>query len=51
VDPVTVPEVAWIIEVPTPTAVAKPVLLIVATEEFEERQVTKFVRFRLEPSL
>jgi hypothetical protein len=30
---------------------AKPVLLIVAVEVFEECQVTEFVRFCVEPSL
>jgi len=46
-----VPEVARIVDVPTPTALAKPVPLIVATEVFEELQVTEFVRFFVEPSL
>ena len=51
VDPFTVPELARIVEIPVPTAAAKPVLLIVATEVFEEPQVTEFVRFFVEPSL
>ena len=51
VDPFTPPQVAWIVEVPAPTAVANPVLLIVATEVFEEPQATEFVRFCVEPSL
>ena len=37
--------------VPVPTALAKPVLLMVATEVFEELQVAEFVRFCVEPSL
>ena len=45
------PELARTVEVPVPTAIAKPVLLIVATEVFEELQVTEFVRFFVEPSL
>ena len=36
---------------PVPTPLAKPVLLIVATDVFEEPQATVFVRFWVEPSL
>ena len=36
---------------PFPTPLAKPVLLTVATEVFEELQVTEFVRFCVLPSL
>jgi len=36
---------------PGPTPLAKPVLLIVPTEVFEEVQLTEFVRFCVEPSL
>jgi hypothetical protein len=51
VEPLTEPEAAWIVEVPAPTAVAKPVPLIVATELFEELQATEFLRFCVLPSL
>jgi hypothetical protein len=51
VDPVTEPEVAWMVLLPFPTPLAKPVLLIVATEAFEELQVAELVRFCVEPSL
>ena len=37
--------------VPVPTALAKPVLLMVATEVFEELQVAVLVRFCVLPSL
>jgi hypothetical protein len=50
VDPLTPPEVAWIIEVPTPFAVANPEALI-KSAGFEELQVTKFVTLCVEPSL
>ena len=36
---------------PVPAPLAKPVLLMVATEVFEEPQVTEFVRFCVLPSL
>jgi hypothetical protein len=51
VDPLTEPENALMVVLPVPAAVAKPVLLIVATEVFEEPQVTEFVKFCVEPSL
>jgi hypothetical protein len=51
VDPFTPLKVAWIIEVPTPFAVANPEALIMSTTVSEELQVTKFVTFCVEPSL
>jgi hypothetical protein len=51
VEPVTEPEVAWIVLLPGPTPLAKPVLLIVPTEVLEEVQLTEFVRFWVLPSL
>jgi len=36
---------------PLPAVLAKPVLLIVATDVFEELHVTEFVRFWMLPSL
>jgi hypothetical protein len=44
-------EVAWIVVLPTATAVAKPALVIVATAVFVDVQVTELVRFRVPPSL
>lgn len=44
------PTAAWIIVCPTVTAVASPVLLIVATPEENEVQVAAEVRLRLLPS-
>lgn len=43
VDPLTEPEVAVIVDVPTETAVAIPAELIVATLVAEEVQVTELV--------
>jgi hypothetical protein len=55
VEPVTVPDVAVIVVVPLPTAVANPllpaVLLIVATPAADELQVTVVVTFWKVPSL
>ena len=48
---VTPPAVAVIVEVPTATAVAKPVLEIVATELGTEFQVEVAVTSPVEPSL
>ena len=45
VDPLTVPELAAIVVVPTPVAVAKPPLEIVATPGCEELQFTTAVKF------
>ena len=41
--PDTVPEVALMIAVPAATAVAKPLLLTVATDGSDESQVTRLV--------
>lgn len=49
-DPFTPAEVARIVELPTPTAVAKPLMLIAATTVSDD-QVTELVRFCVEPSL
>jgi hypothetical protein len=51
VEPVTEPEVAWMVVLPALTPVARPVLLIVATEGALELQVTELVRFCVLPSL
>ncbi len=50
VDPVTLPEVALIVVVPTPVALASPLAEIVATVAAEELQVTVAVRFCVLPS-
>jgi len=50
VDPFTPFKVALIVEAPTPFAAANPEALI-KSAGFEELQVTKFVRFCVEPSL
>ena len=50
VDPFTPLEVAWIVDAPTPFAAANPEALI-KSAGFEELQLTKFVRFCVEPSL
>ena len=42
---------ALIVVVPVPAPVAKPDALTVATAEFEDNQVTEFVRFCVLPSL
>jgi len=39
VEPLTEPEVAVIVELPTPRAVASPVVVIVATEASDELQL------------
>jgi hypothetical protein len=49
--PLTVPEVAVIVVLPTATPVARPTVLIVATLEAEDFQVAELVRFCLLPSL
>ena len=51
VEPVTEPDTARMVVLPVPTPLAKPALLIVATEVCEELQVTEFVKFCVEPSL
>jgi hypothetical protein len=48
--PLTLPEAAEIIVLPTPRPVAKPPEPTVATAGLEEFHVTEPVRFRLEPS-
>ena len=48
---VTPPCAALMFVVPAPAAVAKPDALTVATTEFEDDQVTEFVRFCVLPSL
>ena len=50
VDPVTLPEVALIVVVPTPPALASPLAEMVATVPAEELQVTVAVRFCVLPS-
>jgi hypothetical protein len=50
VEGVTVTEIAWIVEAPTPFATANPEALI-KSAGFEELQITKFVTFCVEPSL
>ena len=49
--PVTVPEAAVIVVVPSPAPVASPVEPIVATAVFEEDQVAVFVKSFVLPSL
>ena len=51
VDPLTVPELAAMVVVPTPVPVARPPLEIVATPCDEELQLTVLVRFCELPSL
>jgi hypothetical protein len=51
VEPVTPPEVAWIVVLPAAAPVAKPPLVIVAAAVFVEAQVTTLVMFRVPPSL
>ena len=51
VDPLIEPKVAWMVVLPAATPVAKPVLLMVATEGTLEVQVAELVRFCLLPSL
>ena len=47
VEPVVDPETAWIVVLPAPVPVAKPVVPIVAVVVFDELQVTVPLRFRL----
>ena len=49
VDPLIVPEVAVIVEVPAATEVANPAALMVAALVAEEDQVTEEVRFAVVP--
>jgi hypothetical protein len=49
--PLTGPNAACIVDDPTATLVARPETEIVATEGFEELQVTEFVMVCIEPSL
>jgi len=51
VEPETAPETAWIIDKPAPTAVARPVEEIVATDCIPEDHATELVRFCVLPSL
>jgi hypothetical protein len=51
VDPLTVPELAATMVVPTPVPVARPPLEIVATPGDEELQFTVLVRFCVLPSV
>ena len=48
-DPLTVPEVAVIVELPAATAVASPAELMVAALVAEEVHVTELVRFAVVP--
>jgi len=50
VDPVIVPEVAEMFDVPAATLVARPAVEIVATADVSELQVTELVRFWVLPS-
>jgi hypothetical protein len=50
VDPVTPPSVALIVEVPVDTAVARPPLVMVATEVVADAHVTWLVKFCVELS-
>jgi hypothetical protein len=45
VEPVIEPDVAPMVVPPVPAAVAKPLLLILATAALEELQVTELLRF------
>jgi len=45
VEPVTLPEVAWMVALPVPAAVASPAVLLLATVVLSEVQVTELVRF------
>ena len=51
VEPLIAPDVALIVEVPTPAPVASPDVLIVAVEVVPELHVTVPVKFCVEPSL
>ena len=50
-DPLMVPDLAVMVAVPEATAVASPVVLMVATEVFEDVQVAVVVRFWVVPLL
>jgi len=43
--PLIAPEVAWIVVLPAATPVARPALVIVAAEVFDEVHVAELVRF------
>jgi hypothetical protein len=45
VEPLIDPEAAWIVVLPVATPVARPTLVIVAAEVFDELHVTELVRF------
>lgn len=49
--PVTPPELAVIVLVPPPTPVARPEMLMVATDELDDSQLAVEVRFLVLPSL
>ena len=51
VEPLIAPEAASIVVCPAPTALASPVVLIVATPGADELHVAVLVRFCLLPSL
>ena len=51
VEPEIAPDVALIVEVPTPAPVARPAAVIVATGVVPELHVTVLVRFCVVPSL
>src|SRR5271163_1345066 len=51
VEPLIAPDVALIVEVPTPAPVARPAVVIVAVVVVPDDQVTVDVRFWVEPSL
>lgn len=51
VNPLTAPEVAVIVLLPTPVPVARPIPEMVATADADELQLTEVVRFCVVPSL
>ena len=51
VEPLTDPEAAWMVVVPGARPVARPELLMLATEGFKEVQAAELVRFWVEPSV
>ncbi len=51
VEPLTGPEAAWMVVVPGARPVARPELLMAATEGFEEAQVAMLVKKWVLPSL
>ena len=51
VEPLIAPDVALIVEVPTPAPVARPAALMVAVVLVPDDHVTVLVRFCVEPSL